>query len=81
MEAPALRSSSRVVAMAQHPLEGLIVMTQLVRDLILRAARYRLYARSFPDEKRRLALRVLAAKLEERARRMKLVRQSRSVSN
>jgi len=48
MEAPALRSSSRVVAMAQHPLEGLIVMTQLVRDLILRAARYRLYARSFP---------------------------------
>ena len=56
-------------------------MTQLVRDLIARAARYRLYARSFPDEKRRLALRGLAAKLEERARRMKLVRQSRSVSN
>jgi len=67
--------------MAQHPLEGLIVMTQLVRDLILRAARYRLYARSFPDAKRRLALRALAAKLEERARRMKLVRQSHSVSN
>ena len=56
-------------------------MTQLVRDLILRAARYRLYAQSFPDAKRRLALRALAAKLEERARQMKLVRQSHSVSN
>ena len=81
MEAPALRSSSGVAAMAQRPLEGFTVMTQLVRNLIVRAARYRLYARSFPDEKRRLALRVLAAKLEQRAMRMKLVRQSRSVSN
>ncbi len=52
-------------------------MTQLVRDLIARAARYRLYARSFSDKKRRLALRALAAKLEERARQM--LRESRSV--
>ena len=55
-------------------------MTQLVRDLIARASRYRLYARSLPDQKRRLALRALAAKLEERARRVR-VRDSRTASN
>jgi hypothetical protein len=52
-------------------------MAQLVRDLIARAARYRMYARYFPDAKRRLALRALAARLEERARRIK----PRSVSS
>jgi hypothetical protein len=45
-----------------------------IRSLLARAARYRQFSRSFPDQKMRLGLRVLAAKLEERARQMKLKR-------
>jgi hypothetical protein len=46
-------------------------VSELVRSLLVRAARYRQFARSFPDKRTRLGLRVLAAKLEERARQMK----------
>jgi hypothetical protein len=45
-------------------------VSELIRSLLVRAARCRQFARSFPDKRTRLGLRVLAAKLEERARQI-----------
>ena len=53
-------------------------MSEFIPSLLARAARYRQFSRSFPDEKTRLTFRVLAAKLEERARQMKLKRMHES---